>query len=143
MTAAHDIDIMARTIWGEARGEAFDGRVAVAWVIINRTRIGRYGDAPSEVCLRPKQFSCWNEGDPNRDKMLKITPEDAVFAECLGIAALIYAASKGRSGALPTILKDATLRSTHYCVAELTPYWALGKNPVCTIGRHKFFNDIA
>jgi N-acetylmuramoyl-L-alanine amidase len=142
VSAAHDIDILARTIWGEARGESFDGRLAVAWVAVNRLKRGRYGDTLAEVCLRPKQFSCWNEDDPNRPKMLGLKAEDPIFAECLGIAALVYAASKGRGGALPADLKDATLNSTHYCVSSLDPYWARGKTPTCSVGRHKFFNDI-
>lgn len=143
MMPGHDIDILARTLWGEARGEGFDGRVAVAWVIVNRVKAGRFGDTISEVCLRPKQFSCWNEGDPNREKMLKLTPDDAVFAECIGIAGLVYAAFKGRGGALPSVLKDATLNSTHYCVSSLEPYWARGHVPVCNIGNHKFYNSVA
>jgi N-acetylmuramoyl-L-alanine amidase len=142
MTAMNDIDTLARTIYGEARGEGFDGKVAVAWVVINRVRTGRYGSTVKDVCLRPRQFSCWNLDDPNRQRIEKVTPEDSVFAECLGIAALVYAAFKGRGGALPAVLKDPTMRSTHYCVTKLQPYWALGKNPVCTIGGHKFFNDV-
>jgi N-acetylmuramoyl-L-alanine amidase len=142
MTAMNDIDTLARTIYGEARGEGFDGKVAVAWVVINRVRTGRYGSTVKDVCLRPRQFSCWNLDDPNRQRIEKVTPEDSVFAECLGIAALVYAAFKGRGGALPSVLKDPTTRSTHYCVTKLEPYWARGETPVCTIGNHKFFNSI-
>jgi spore germination cell wall hydrolase CwlJ-like protein len=142
MDAMTDIGTLARTLYGEARGEAFDGKVAIAWVVVNRVRAGRFGATVRDVCLKPRQFSCWNLDDPNRQRIERVTPEDSVFAECLGIAALVYAAFKGRGGALPADLKDATLRSTHYCVSTLKPYWAQGKNPVCTIGRHAFFNDI-
>ena len=31
-----DRDILARTLWGEARGEGLDGQIAVAWTIRNR-----------------------------------------------------------------------------------------------------------
>ena len=31
-----DRDILARTLWGEARGEELIGQIAVAWTIRNR-----------------------------------------------------------------------------------------------------------
>lgn len=31
-----DIDVLARTIWGEARGEGLAGQIAVGWCIRNR-----------------------------------------------------------------------------------------------------------
>lgn len=63
---AGDIDILARTIYGEARGEPWEGKIAVAWVVRNRAeRGGWWGDTIREVCLKPWQFSCWNETDPN------------------------------------------------------------------------------
>lgn len=30
-----DSDILARTLWGEARGESLVGQIAVAWTIYN------------------------------------------------------------------------------------------------------------
>lgn len=138
----HDIDTLARTIWGEARGETFQGKVAVGWTIINRAkRGGWWGENITEVCLKPRQYSCWNLDDPNRRKLLAVTPDDPVFAECLGIAALLVARANGRTG-LPADFLDPTVNSTHYCVSTLSPYWAQGKSPVAKIGAHSFFNDI-
>ncbi|MGH3756111.1 MAG: cell wall hydrolase, partial [Pseudonocardiaceae bacterium] len=66
----HDVkdwEVMGRTLYGEARGEPFDGLVAVAWVIRNRAESPRWwGRDVKGVCLHPLQFSCWNETDPNR-----------------------------------------------------------------------------
>ena len=59
-----------RTIWGEARGEGEPGMTAVAHVLLNRLKDGRWGTALGSVCLAPYQFSCWNIGDPNRARML-------------------------------------------------------------------------
>ena len=36
-----DRDILARTLWGEARGESLVGRIAVAWTIRNRVNDGK------------------------------------------------------------------------------------------------------
>ena len=68
-TSEKDRDILARTLWGEARGEGFDGQIAVAWTIRNRVFDGKakswWGEGYAEVCLKPWQFSCWNQNDPN------------------------------------------------------------------------------
>lgn len=42
MTATEtDRDILARTLWGEARGESLAGQIAVAWTIRNRVNEGK------------------------------------------------------------------------------------------------------
>ena len=62
-------EVLARTLYGEARGEGLPGIEAVACVILNRVAFakarGRYwwGNTVSQVCLKPGQFSCWNAGD--------------------------------------------------------------------------------
>ena len=67
-----DVDVLARTIWGEARGEGFAGQVAVGWAIRNRVEadLGNdgkpdwWGEGYVGVCKAPWQFSCWNKNDP-------------------------------------------------------------------------------
>lgn len=56
--AQHDVDVIAKTIWHEARGEGKLGMEAVATVIYNRAQLT--GKSYTKVCLAPKQFSCWN-----------------------------------------------------------------------------------
>lgn len=36
-----DRDVLARTLWGEARGEGLAGQIAVAWTIRNRVNDGK------------------------------------------------------------------------------------------------------
>lgn len=64
-----DRDILARTLWGEARGEGLAGQIAVAWTIRNRVndlKTGPWrGEGYSGVCQKPYQFSCWNRTEPN------------------------------------------------------------------------------
>ena len=44
------LDLLARTVWGEARGECFRGKLAVAWVARNRAEHPRWwGDRKSVV----------------------------------------------------------------------------------------------
>lgn len=63
-----DVLAMARTLFGECRGESLNGQIAVAWVIRNRAehpgwwsrnRDGIPDDTIEAVCLEPHQFSCW------------------------------------------------------------------------------------
>lgn len=127
------LDTLARTLWGEARGEGRHGMHAVASVILNRAaRPGWWGRSVTEVCLRPRQFSCWLAGDPNRPKLLRVQPSDTAFALALEIAA------RALAGRLP----DITHGSTHYHAVEVAPSWARGRAPCVVIGRHAFYNDI-
>jgi hypothetical protein len=125
------IDVLARTIWGEARGEAPGGMEAVAAVIVNRANHPRWwGRDLLSVCLKPWQFSCWNEDDPNRSKMLAVTPDDPDFLRALGIA---DRAALGR-------LSDPTHGADSYADLRYShPSWAQNATPVAKIGNHTFF----
>ena len=131
-------DILARTLFGEARGEPVRGQEAVAAVVLNRVRRARHrggwwwGGTVAEVCLKPFQFSCWNATDPNRPKILAATAADPVFAACLRIA----------RRALAGALADPTGGATHYHAAGRTPLWAVGREPSAVIGGHIFYNDV-
>ncbi len=143
MNEKDDIDILARTIYGEARGEKRAGREAVAAVVMNRvnkkvqagwvTVGGRKQPSVAATCLKPYQFSCWLESDPNREKIITVSKADALFRECLEIA------SQAVNGRLPDITRGAT----HYYNPKVCrAAWAKGKRPCAEIGAHLFFNDI-
>ncbi|CAF0809757.1 unnamed protein product, partial [Didymodactylos carnosus] len=40
---ADEIDVLTRTVWGEARGESEEGQAAVAHVILNRVKKSHMG----------------------------------------------------------------------------------------------------
>ena len=133
------IDILARTLWGEARGETKAGREAVASVVLNRVAFarqkgGRYwwGNDVMSVCLKPWQFSCWNANDPNRAKLEAVRPGNKIFDQCLRIASVAVAGA----------LEDQVSGATHYHVEGLSPPWAKGREPVARLGRHVFYKDI-
>jgi spore germination cell wall hydrolase CwlJ-like protein len=85
---SEDVLAAARTIWGEARGCGQWGMMGVASVILNRHKHPEkaWGSTIASVCLAPWQFSCWNEGDPNRPKMLAVTEADPAFASAVALA---------------------------------------------------------
>lgn len=57
------INIVARTLWAEAKGEGENGLRAVASIIWNRA----YHNPKNltKICFAPKQFSCWNAVSPS------------------------------------------------------------------------------
>ncbi len=130
------IDVLARTLWGEARGEGEQGMAAVANVILNREKIARakgkfwWGNNIIQICQKPYQFSCWNRSDPNFKKLQAVDKSDLYFATALRIA----------NRALAGVLEDITLGATHYHASSITPYWAKGKEPIVVIGSHKFYD---
>ena len=82
------VDTIARTIYGEARGEPLEGKIAVAWTVVNRFRKGSWlsGRTLAATALKRKQYSCWNKGDPNREQIDNITAEDQMYQLCLWCA---------------------------------------------------------
>ncbi len=127
------VDVLARTLYGEARGEPVRGIEAVAAVVANRVRRGGWwGRDVVSVCLKPRQFSCWNPDDPNRPLIEKVGPSDPVFAICLRVARRAVAGA----------LDDPTRGATHYHARSAWPYWARGRAPSAEIGNHLFYNDV-
>src|SRR5258708_18614543 len=87
-----DLEIVARTVWGEARGEGVDGWVAVSWVIKNRAgHPGWWGRDLKSVCLKRAQFSSWNIDDRNRPKMLALATNDPLLTRIRGTVAEVLA----------------------------------------------------
>lgn len=127
---SQQVDIVARTIWGEARGEGATGMQAVANVIINRANNpGWWGRNIIDVCLAPKQFSAWNRSDPNYAKVQAVTASTPSFKTALSIAAQAVA------GTLP----DITGGATSYHTTAINPYWADDDKLLTVIGAHKFY----
>jgi N-acetylmuramoyl-L-alanine amidase len=130
----HDFEIMARTIFGEARGEPVTGQIAVAHVIINRWRSGKWFAAPSlaGVCVKRLQFSCWNSSDPTYRRLITASTTELAPFEAIARHAV----------ANPD--EDPTYGATHYYADTIpAPGWATGKSPTVQIGHHLFFKGIA
>ena len=128
------LQIGARTIYGEARGEGPAGMDAVAHVLINRVKDGRWGMTLFQVCLAPYQFSCWNVGDPNR--MIMITLDDAqpLLQQCI----------VAMDNAMAGDTFDPTGGATHYYADTMpsVPTWTVGATETAHIGAHIFFKNV-
>jgi len=129
------IDVLARTLWGEARGEGVAGMEAVACVILNRVKHAQerggywWGNDIISVCQKPYQFSCWNRSDPNYRKLLEVTEKDVHFATALRVARRTVAGA----------LADVTNNATHYHERSIKPSWSKGETPVFQLHNHIFY----
>jgi N-acetylmuramoyl-L-alanine amidase len=140
MTATDkDLDILARTLWGEARGETMAGMIAVAWTIRNRVNDGKtkswWGEGYAGVCQAPYQFSCWNKNDPNCPFLsgAKTIPVGEMAKAVMAATAVI-------DGAQP----DPTGGATHYYATTMPkpPGWAAKATRTLKLGNHVFFKDV-
>lgn len=139
----NDLDVMARTLYGEARNQGQEGIEAVACVIMNRVRAekwftgyiviaGKKLPSVSETCLKRAQFSCWNHGDPNLDIIKSVTTNDKIFSNCMVVA----------NKAINGLLEDFTNGATYYHTRNCQPEWAKGHIPCYECGAHLFYNDV-
>jgi len=130
-----DLKALADTVYGEASGEPWDGKLAVAYVPCTRARLRKL--SIRDACLEPFQFSCWNDKDPNIIRIAKVSPTDPVYLAC------IAAASAAMSKSQP----DPTGGATHYLTLELLksnpPAWVKAPTmiPVARIGSQQFYRE--
>lgn len=135
-----DIDVMARTMWGEARGEGALGMQAVANVIANRAAISEekgsywWGNGIEGVAKRFRgdqhQFSCWDESDPNYKKIMALTDNDPTFVMAKRIA----------RGVLSGSYYDNTEGAEHFRVRSASVEWANPAQVTARIKNHIFEN---
>ena len=112
------IEIMARTIHGEARGEPYMGQVAVGAVIINRVLSNQFPDNVRDVVYQTNQFTAVADGQIN------YTPNSTAYR----------AANEALEGV------DPTMGSLYYYnpkTAENTKWFSTRKF-VVSIGAHVF-----
>lgn len=63
---AEELEVLARIVKGEAAQCSFEGKVAVAAVVLNRVRHPRFPNTIKGVAHQPYQFSCYNPNVRNR-----------------------------------------------------------------------------
>lgn len=67
VTNNKDVDLVARLINGEARGEPYEGQVAVGAVILNRTNDARFPSTIAGVIYQPGAFTAIVDGQINAE----------------------------------------------------------------------------
>ena len=111
-----DVDLLARLISAEARGEPYEGQVAVGAVVLNRVKHASFPNSISGVIYQSGAFSCLYDGQFDqpvaesayraaRDALLASTEDDvtiSALAQELGASSSQLAASfRGVYGMTP------------------------------------------
>jgi len=124
----NDDTLAALTIYLEARGESFAGKLAVAAVIRNRMNHKYHSDGTVKgTVLRAKQFEPWIGRNPEE---IEFDPRNQKMQESLLAWKLVQ---DGRN-----IVDGAVLFYNPQLVK--TPRWAQVNRKVAKIGGHEFFN---
>lgn len=128
----NDMTTLARTIYGEGRGElhkfGIASLIAIANVVVNRKN-KNFAPTIAAVCMAPNQFSCWNSKDANYEKIKNVTEECSVFRTCLGVA----------KNVLQEKWPDLTDGCDHYHERAIKPFWAAYLEPKRVFGSHYFY----
>lgn len=153
-----DARALTLTLYGEGRGEPVEGRIAIGCVIRNRAAARYCGTTIAEVCLWPRQFSCWRatDGPANHAHLVALAwalyrggvppwsdVERAIYDETAWVA----------SGLLERMIRDRVRGSRHYYApaamvpAGSRPAWSIRDGvplpPTAVVGRQWFFAGIA
>ena len=73
-----DVQLLARAVNGEARGEPYEGQVAVAAVILNRVNHSSFPNTISGVIYQPGAFTAVSDGQINEP----IATNSTVYKAC-------------------------------------------------------------
>lgn len=138
-----DVDLLARTLYCEARGEELSSLEAVAQALINniygagvfvaRTDrangsplVGRNARNPDHKIV---QLSCWRKKGFDQDKALRINRRDFAFRLCRRMVIRVI------SGCAGDVVQGATRFHRH----DTDPEWIKGLIPVAEVGNFLFY----
>jgi N-acetylmuramoyl-L-alanine amidase len=122
-------NIAVATIWAESRGEPREGKMAVGEVIRRRTLIPYNSDGTIiGTCCRDRQFSSWNNDDPQRLWMLRLDDTDPIVIDCK---------NAWEQSEFTDYSNGAVLYHANWL--KPIPYWAPKCRVVAKIGAHIFY----
>ena len=115
----NELDMLAKIIYAEARGESYDGKVAVGAVVLNRVKSGKYPNNIKDVIFARNQFSPVSDGS-----YYSARPGESEY----------QAARDALNGVDPT---NGAL--TFYAHNSIYSRYHESLTHTATIGNHKFF----
>ena len=114
---ANEFNLLARIISAEARGEPYEGQVAVGAVILNRVAHPSFPNTLAGVIYQPGAFSCLNDGGVNA----------AVADSAYNAARDAINGWDPSGGAI-----------YYYNPVKSTNQWIFSRPVIVTIGEHRF-----
>lgn len=112
-----DLLLLSKLVTGEARGESYEGQVAVAAVVINRVQDPRFPNTIKDVIYQKNAFSVVNDGSIN------MQPTESAYNAAIDA---LYG-------------KDPTNKAVFFWNPDIaTCKWIKTLNPYLKIGNHVF-----
>lgn len=116
-SSSSNLNLLARVVYGEARGEPYSGQVAVAAVVLNRVKSSKFPNTISGVVYQSGAF------DAVKDGQINLSPNSTA----------IKAAQDALNG------WDPSYGAIYYFnPATATNKWIWSRPMTVTIGRHRF-----
>lgn len=116
-----EADCLAKAVYFESKGEPLAGQLAVAEVIMNRAKSGRFANTLCGVVKQPSQFSFVRGGG------FPAVVNQTMWRQAVGVA---HVAMNG--------LSDGPAQGALFFHAKrVSPNW--GKKHVATVGNHVFY----
>lgn len=112
-----NLDLLAKCVYAEARGEPYTGQVAIAAVVLNRVKSSSFPNTVSGVIYQKNAFTCVSDGQIN------LTPNASAYS----------AAKDALNGWDPT---NGCLY--YYNPATATSKWIWSLKVELKIGKHSF-----
>ena len=152
-----DEDLFALCVWDEAADQPYEGKVAVARVILNRIAAHYESDGTIKgTVLAPNQFSgfwfdmvagkyrkiCFSlaEAEARAEKLLlKATQDTLTWRLCCTAANDAKVGSDFKGGPQYQALAAEPRTLMYANLSICSPYWALPQNRVAVIYQHSFF----
>jgi spore germination cell wall hydrolase CwlJ-like protein len=132
-----ELELITLCVYGEARNQGLDGMLAVASVILNRSKKPSWwGSDIKSVILKPWQFSCFNENDPNRKTLENIAMDFQDSLKRLSTLRHCYWIARGL---MEGFLSSNVGSATHYHTRQVKPDWKDKLQKITQVGDHIFY----
>ena len=132
LTFGEEVDVVAYTLYTEARGEGFEGKKAVASVIMNAAR--QKGRSLEAECLKPYRYEGMKQVRKTGNvPQWFIKGEIGAFPDRVAHAQCYYLAKILINGDL-----DTGFKANMFFSGNKKPYWFSQLENVTTIGGHTF-----
>ena len=116
-----EADCLAKAVYFESKGEPLNGQLAVAEVILNRAKSGRFAGTLCGVVKQPSQFSFVRGGG------FPPVVNQAMWRQAVGVAQV----------AMNGLWESTAPNALFFHARRVSPNW--GKKHVATVGNHIFY----
>lgn len=119
--ADSEADCLAKAVYFESKGEPLEGQLAVAEVILNRAKSGRFAGTLCGVVKQPSQFSFVRGGT------IPSIANQAMWRRAVGVAQV----------AMNGLWASSAQNALFFHAKRVSPNW--GKQRVAALGNHIFY----